>query len=75
MTMHAPVEGGWKSDAYATLAATVRTCLPMMELSGVATTSEVGIEALAERLRDEVVSLNAVVVTPMFVGAWARTPS
>ena len=68
MIMHARVEGGRGSETYATVAATVRTCLAMMGRCGIATAGEVGIETRAERLREEVTAASAVVVTPMFVG-------
>lgn len=74
MIMGARVEAGPESQAYEMLAGITRTLLPVMEKYGVATAAEVGIETLAARLRDDVVSRDGVIVVPPLVGAWARKP-
>lgn len=66
------VEGSPQSEIYEWLAQTVRSLLPMIEKTGVATKDEVGIDTLADRLRAEVTGQGAVVHSPIFVGAWAR---
>lgn len=66
------VEGSPQSQIYEWLAQTVRSLLPMIEKTGVATRDEVGIDTLADRLRAEVAEQGAVVHSPIFVGAWAR---
>ena len=66
------VEGSPQSEIYEWLAQTVRSLLPMIEKTGVATKDEVGIDTLADRLRKEVADKGAVVHSPLFVGAWAR---
>jgi precorrin-6B methylase 2 len=66
------VEGSAESPVFDWLAGTVRSLLPMIEKTGVATKEEVGIDTLADRLRAAVVAKNAVVHAPVFVGAWAR---
>jgi len=66
------VEGSPHSEIYEWLAQTVRSLLPMIEKTGVATREEVGIDTLADRLRAEVTANEAVVHSPTFVGAWAR---
>jgi ubiquinone/menaquinone biosynthesis C-methylase UbiE len=66
------VEGSAQSEIYEWLAQTVRSLLPMIEKTGVATREEVGIDTLADRLRAEVTGVGAVVHSPIFVGAWAR---
>ena len=68
----AHVDGGPDSAVYALIAETTRTVLPLMERTGVATTDEVAVETLAARLRAEAVALDAVLVHPPLVGAWAR---
>ena len=71
----ARVESGPDSPFYAWMAQTARTLLPLMERTGVATAAEVGVDTLAARLRQEVVALDATVVPPPLIGAWARTPA
>jgi len=66
------VEGSPHSEIYEWLAQTVRSLLPMIEKTGVATRDEIGIDTLADRLRTEVTTNEAVVHSPTFVGAWAR---
>lgn len=66
------VEGSPESQIYEWLAQTIRSLLPMIEKTGVATKEEVGIDTLADRLRAEVTAKGAVVHSPIFVGAWAR---
>jgi hypothetical protein len=67
------VEGSAESQVFEWLAGTVRSLLPMIEKTGVATRDEVGIDTLADRLRAAVMEKNAVVHAPIFVGAWTRT--
>jgi SAM-dependent methyltransferase len=53
------------------VAAIVRTLVPAMERTGVATSSEVDIETLATRLAAELTGAGAVLAPPTLVGAWA----
>ena len=53
------------------LTETVRSLLPSIVQSGVATATEVGIETLADRLHDEVVGGGCAIVGPSHVGAWS----
>jgi ubiquinone/menaquinone biosynthesis C-methylase UbiE len=66
------VEGSPQSQIYEWLAETVRSLLPMIEKTGVATKDEVDVDTLADRLRAEVAGKGAVAHSPIFVGAWAR---
>jgi SAM-dependent methyltransferase len=74
LMLHGRAEYGPDSPAYEQLAAIVRTILPLMERTGVATGDEVGIDTLAGRLREEAVARKATLVAPIFLGAWTRTP-
>jgi len=66
------IETGADSPAYSYLAETIRSLLPMIEKTGVATKEQVDIETLADRLRDEVVSRDAVIHLPELIASWAR---
>ena len=66
------VEGNPESQIFEWLAQTVRSLLPMIEKTGVATKEEVGIDTLADRLRAEMIARGAVAHAPLFVGAWTR---
>jgi ubiquinone/menaquinone biosynthesis C-methylase UbiE len=72
MIQGARVESGPDSDAYNSVTQLTRTLLPLMERFGVAAASEVDIDTLADRLREEAVAINATLVAPPFIGAWAR---
>ena len=53
-------------------AESVRVFLPLIEQFGLATAEEIGIETLAERLREETVSQRGVARTGILVSAWVR---
>lgn len=72
MRLEAPVGGGTDWPGYHYLAETVRSVATYLERSGVATT-DLGLGTLEARLRDDVVSRDAVQLLPAVVGAWART--
>jgi 2-polyprenyl-3-methyl-5-hydroxy-6-metoxy-1,4-benzoquinol methylase len=74
MIMGARVEGSSDSLGYQIVAQVVKSLLPVMEKLGIAKEKEVQIDTLAQRLRDEVVSQDAVIVLPPLVGAWTRIP-
>ena len=56
---------------YEWLADSVRTTLPLILKFGIATVEEVGIETLADRLREEVGS-GGIARLPALVSAWTR---
>jgi ubiquinone/menaquinone biosynthesis C-methylase UbiE len=66
------VEGSPKSEIYEWMAQTIRSLLPIIEKTGVATKDEVDIDTLADRLRAAVTDAGGVAHSPIFVGAWAR---
>jgi hypothetical protein len=74
MRHDALIGGGPDVYAYDMIAGVARSLLPAMEKLGIATASEVHIETLRDRLRDDVVARNGVVVSPALIGAWARKP-
>ncbi len=53
-------------------AETVRTFLPLIQQFGLATEEDIGIETLAERLREETVSRGGVARGPALISAWVR---
>jgi SAM-dependent methyltransferase len=75
MALATRIERGPTCGAFDQITGVMRTLLPLTERSGVATAAQMGIDTLADRLRDEVVALRATVVAPLFVGAWTRVPS
>lgn len=68
------VEGGPQSLAYDYTTETLRSLLPAMERLGVATAAEVGIDTLAQRLREEAVTHTACLMLPPLIGAWTCIP-
>ena len=72
MRMEARIGGGPEYEGYHTIAEVVRTLIPVIERAGLATAAEIDIDTLEERMRSEVVSAGAVLISPPFVGAWAR---
>lgn len=63
---------GPNTPAYNQVAEIVRTLLPMMERTGIATADEIDIDTLENRLCEEAVANQATLVAPPFIGAWTR---
>ena len=74
LELNAPVGGGPRWGGHEFAAGTVRTLLPLLERFGIASAEEVGVETLAERLREETVASGGVVKPPELVSAWATKP-
>ena len=72
MLQMARLGNGPDSPAYKQIADITNTLLPLMERLGVATAEEVNVETLADHLREEVLTNNATLVAPPFIGAWSR---
>jgi SAM-dependent methyltransferase len=66
------VGGGGAWAGYAVLAETVRSLLPAIEATGLATAAEVDPDTLADRLRADVMATGGVAASPPLIGAWAR---
>ena len=66
------VGGGAGWAGYTVLAETIRSLLPAIEATGLATAAEVDPDTLADRLRADVVATGGVAASPPLIGAWAR---
>jgi hypothetical protein len=66
------VGGGAGWAGYAVLAETIRSLLPAIEATGLATAAEVDPDTLTDRLRADVVATGGVAASPPLIGAWAR---
>jgi len=73
-TADAVVADGRDLRPFENFAGVMRSLLPAAARFGMVSASEVQIETLAERMRDEAVALNATVFSPTLVGAWVRLP-
>jgi hypothetical protein len=54
------------------LAQTVKSLLPVIQMTGLATPDEVGPDTLEQRLLRDVTEAQAVMVSPALIGAWGR---
>jgi ubiquinone/menaquinone biosynthesis C-methylase UbiE len=72
MRDEALVGGGPDFAGYAWLAGVARSLAPMMAKLAVGDPQRLGLDTLADRIRDDAVAGAAVVWTPSFVGAYAR---
>lgn len=70
MTSIQPHFGPRDSDGHALLAGIVRTLLPLIERTGVATAAEVDVETLQDRLATEFAAGQAVFAHPALICAW-----
>ena len=68
------IETGPDSGAYEYLAQTLRSLLPLIERTGVATKDQIDIDTLAARMREQAEAVNAVVRVPELIAAWTRVP-
>lgn len=75
MIAAARVESGPQSPAYEYATAILRSLLPLIERSGIATAEQIGIETLADRLRHDAVANDRVTFLPRLVSAWSRLPA
>jgi hypothetical protein len=67
-----PVGCGPKWYGYDYMVGVLRSLLPLIERSGIANASEIGIETLAKRLQDDAMANRRVNFLPRVVGAWTR---
>ena len=75
MIASTPVVGGpTAAVGYEYLARVLRSLLPLIERRGLADVSEIDIDTLAGRLRNDAVANARVAFLPRVVGAWARLP-
>jgi SAM-dependent methyltransferase len=72
MILGARVEAAPDSPIYDQVANVTRSLQPLMERLGVATAADIGIDTLADRIREEAQALNATLVSPSLVGAWTQ---
>ena len=72
LTLSAKVERGPDAKIYQQLAGITRAVLPLITRTGVASAEEVDIDSLEARLREEARALDATLVAPPLIGAWAR---
>jgi SAM-dependent methyltransferase len=72
LRLESVVAGGPDSVGYEWMAESVRSMLPLIVKSGVATEAEVGIDTLASRLRAETTAAGGVVKAPDMVSAWTH---
>lgn len=67
-----PVVGGSSCPGYGELVQGLRSLLPVIERTGIANISQIGIDNLAERLREDAAVNDRVLFMSRVVGAWAR---
>jgi len=68
------IEGGTQSVTYHFVAESLKSLLPAMENFKIATAEEVGVDIIADRLRQQAVRGNHCIFFPRVVGAWAEKP-
>jgi hypothetical protein len=72
MRMDAVIGGGPDCPVYELVAELIRSLLPVMKKLKITTATDVDISSLAQRMRDEVVAANGVVLSPGLIGSWSR---
>ena len=69
------VIGGAQSIAPMLMAGVMRSLMPQLEASGVATAQEMQIETLEERMRLDLMLSGGIMQTSLLIGAWSRLPA
>jgi hypothetical protein len=64
-------DGPHDPNGSALLAGIVRTLLPLVEQTGVANATEIGVETLHQRMSEQLAHAQAVFAFPTLVTAWA----
>jgi ubiquinone/menaquinone biosynthesis C-methylase UbiE len=64
--------GPTASRGYEDIAGVVRSLLPLIESNGIASSAEIEIDTLADRLQEDALANERVYFMPRLVGAWAR---
>ncbi len=72
LVLNTPISGRPDWVGYEFVAETVRSLLPMIQELGVVGSTEIDIDTLAQRIRDEVIQANGVTTMPPVIGAWSR---
>jgi hypothetical protein len=67
-----PVGGGSEWPGYGYIAATARSLLPMLTAIGAVPEGAIDVDTLEDRLRDEIVSQDAIQPLAPVYGAWSR---
>jgi SAM-dependent methyltransferase len=75
LRLEAPIGGGPGWPGYEYTAETLRSLLPALQRLAGLDPAAVGIDTLAERLREDAVAHGLVQLLPLMVGAWARKPA
>ncbi|MEJ0097126.1 MAG: hypothetical protein WDM84_03240 [Bauldia sp.] len=66
------IESGPDAIAYRFAAQTLMSLAPAMEKLGIATAADIGIDTMADRLREASLAGDHVIFMPRLVGAWAK---
>jgi 2-polyprenyl-3-methyl-5-hydroxy-6-metoxy-1,4-benzoquinol methylase len=75
MTAATPIACGPATGGYGYVAAVLRSLLPLIERSGIATAAEIDIDTLALRMREDAIAHERIMFLPRVVGAWTALPS
>jgi SAM-dependent methyltransferase len=75
LRLEAPIGGGPDWPGYEYTAETLRSLLPALQRFTGVDAADVGIDTLAERMRQDAVGGRRVQMLPMMIGAWARRPA
>jgi SAM-dependent methyltransferase len=72
LRMDTLIGGGAEFQGYDLLAAVLQSLFPVMQQLGIASAVDINLTTLAQRMRDEVVAVKGVAISPALIGAWCR---
>jgi SAM-dependent methyltransferase len=74
MTAATLIASGPATTGYGYMVGVLRSLLPLIERTGIATASEIDIDTLAARMHDDALAHERVMFLPRVVGAWTALP-
>jgi SAM-dependent methyltransferase len=72
MSLEAGIWGGADNPATMMVAEVIRSLLPVLERSGIASEAEVAISSLQDRIQQELLATRGIAISPSLIGAWTR---
>jgi ubiquinone/menaquinone biosynthesis C-methylase UbiE len=74
MSLDAGIWGGAENPGATMVTEVVRSLLPLLVKTGIATEEQVDIGSLRERIQREILAAGGVAIMPSLIGAWTRIP-
>lgn len=72
MSLDAAVGAGVDNPVASIMSEVIRSLLPALVKCGIATEAQVGIDSLRDRMQQEILAADGVLISPSLIGAWTK---